>query len=88
MKIWEGKSDKLLHEIQDQFSGARQTKSIGTLVNRVHNNIDWAVIGKCEGLLQVLYQHVVCRLKCAVVVSHVYGVEHIAVNIGASRKLR
>ena len=48
MRIWEGKSDKLLHEIQDQFSGAWQPKSVGTLVDRVQNNEDWAVIGKCE----------------------------------------
>ena len=84
MKIWEGKSDKLLHEIQDQFSGASQLKCVGTLVNCIDNNVDWAVIGKCERLFQVLYQHVVCRLMCAIVVSHVYAVEHIAANIGAS----
>jgi len=46
------------------------------------------MIGKCERLLQALYQHVVSGLVCAVVVSQVYAVEYIAAKIGASRMPR
>ena len=79
---------KLLHEIKDQVSGGWQTKSVGTLVNRIHNNEDWAVVGQCERLLQALYQYIVGGLLCTVVVNQVYAVENIAAKIGASRELR
>ena len=65
MNIWEGKFDKLLHEIQDQFPWGWQPKGVGTLVERIHNNVDWAVILKCECFLQVSYQHVIIGLMCA-----------------------
>ena len=88
MKIWKGKLDKLLHETQDQVPRRWHPKSIGTLVDRVHDNVDWPVIGGRERLLQVLTQHVIGGLVCAVVMSLVCAVEYITTKIGASRKLR
>jgi hypothetical protein len=88
MKIWEGKFDELLHETEDQVPRRWQSKSVGTLVERVHNNVDRAVIGKRECVLQALYQHVISGLVCAIVMSLIYAVEYIAANIGASGKLR
>ena len=88
VKSREGKSDKPFHEAQDQVPRRWHPKSIGTLVDRVHNNVDWPLIGGRERLLQVLYQDVISRLVCAVVMSLVCAVEYITAMIGAGRKLR
>ena len=75
-KTWGGKLDKFLYELYDQFPGRRHPKTVRTLVKRVEDNIDWAVIASCERFLQNLYQHVVGRLVCAIIVSHVLAVEY------------
>ena len=87
MKIWEGEFDKLLHEIEDQFSRRWHPKSVRTLVERVDNDVDRVVIGIYECLLQVLHQHVISGLVSTVVVSQIYVVEYIATDIEASGEL-
>ena len=87
-KIWECKSDKLLHETEDDIPRRWHPESIRTFVERVHNNICWVAIGRCEHFLEALYQDVISGLVGAVVVSHVYAVKYIAAKIRASRKLR
>ena len=88
MKIWEGKFYEILHEIEDDFSWGWHPKSVRTFVERVHNDIGWAVVGQRKCLLEALYQDVIRRLVSAVVVSHVNAMEYIAAEIGTSRKLR
>ena len=87
VKILERKFDKLLHEIEYHFPGGWHTKSVGTFIQRVHNDVGWVVIGQYECLLEALYQDVTSRLVRAVVMIHVYAVEYIAAKIGASREL-
>ena len=84
----EGKFDQLLHEIENRFPRRGHPKSVWAFIQRVHDDIRWAVIGQCERLLEALNQDVISGLVRPIVVSHVYAVEYIAANIGASRELR
>ena len=88
VKMWEGKFDQLLHEIEYDLPRRWHPKSVWAFIQRVHDDIRWAVIGQCERLLEALNQDVISGLVRAVVVSHVCAVKYIAANIGASRELR
>ena len=74
-KIWEGKFDEFLNEIENHFPRGWYTEGVRTFVQRVHNDIGWLVIGQCERLLQALYQDVIGRLVRAVVMSHINVME-------------
>ena len=86
--MWEGKFDKLLHEIEHDLPRSWHPKSVRAFIQRIHDDIRWAVIGQCERLFEALNQDVISGLVGAVVVSRIYAVEYIAANIGASRELR
>ena len=85
--MWKGKIDKLLHEIENNFPRRWHPKTVRAFVQRVHNNIDGAVIGQCKHLLEALYQYVISGFVCAVVVSQIYAVKYIAAKIGPSTEL-
>jgi hypothetical protein len=87
MKVRKGKIMKVLHEIEDDFPWGWHPKCVRTFVERVHNDIGWAVIRQCKRLLEALHQYVISGFVSAVVVSHIYAVDHIAAKIGVSREL-
>ena len=87
MKIWEGKFDKILQEIENDFPRGWHPKGVRTFVERVDNDVGWAVIGQSKCLLEALYQYVIRGLVSAVAMSHVNAMEYIAGKIGTIRKL-
>jgi len=67
MKIWKVKLDKLLDELKDTFTG-RWHGAVGTLINGVHDKVDWVLIGDCEHLFETFCQNGDTRLFLASVV--------------------
>ena len=87
MESWKPKVDEFLHEFKDLSTKGWYPRSIGTLVERIQDEIDLALIRKCEHVLQATYQGNVTGMTHAIVMFLVEAGQYVTKGIGTSREL-
>ena len=71
MEIWTAKFDETFHELKNPFTKRWNPRAVGTLVDGIHDKVDWMLIWKHEHLFQAICQNVVTELSRATVVGRI-----------------
>jgi hypothetical protein len=51
MKTWKPQVDEVPHEVKDLYANGWYSRSFGTFVERIQDEINWALIRKSEHVL-------------------------------------
>ena len=81
------KINKVLDKGKDLFTRRRDTRQVRALVERIQNNVNWALVGYCEHFFETLHHHPNTGLLFTIVMCQIKPVEDVATRNGLSRKM-
>ena len=87
MKSVQVEVDEFLHELEDLITRRWDLRRVGTLIERIQYNENWALAWQYEHLFQAVLQGVVTWLSRAFAVSLINAMEDVAVRTRVGRKL-